>query len=163
MAGLLVLAATLVIRLLTHEDRLLTAATFLRYEDHGSIAILQITNLGQSKIVWACDASVLRRGRTNWFGGIVGDHVNPLEAHRGLEVRVPMKLLANSDVRPSSIKVRFERWQPQRWQSSFRYRVRFLLARWGIDTRPLNLDAILELPPADDIGAVSPTPPKPHE
>jgi hypothetical protein len=109
--ALVVLIAAIAALLLTttaeHNVGPPAAVSFLRYDDGGQTLVLQITNLGHFTVFYVCWASYsLDPGRTN-RASVLGDTAVGVEAHQALQLRIPMKILANSDVRPSSIKVHY--------------------------------------------------------
>ncbi len=137
---LVILVAALLMTIRARDTGPPAAVNFLRYEDDGQTAILQITNLSRSPVVYDCWAFYsLRAGRTNRMD-VLGDHVHGVEAHQGLELRIPMKILANSDVRPSSIQVRYGLREDQ-----FLARFRRLLRSLDASTKAERFEATFDL------------------
>jgi len=115
------------------------AVSFLRYEENGRAAILQITNFGSSPVFYSSEA-YFSNVASAWSSGrkfnliscsVFGDTAIGLQAHQVLELRVPMKLLANSDAAPSSVTVGY--WLPV---SPLQKRLGRLLRPLGFDAKP---------------------------
>ena len=119
--------------------------SFLRYEESGRSAILQITNLGSSPVFYSSQAyfsntvAASRRGHLI-SAGVVGDTAIGLQGHQALELRIPMKLLAKSDLAPSSISVNY--WLPE---SPLQKRLGRLLRPLGINTGVKRFTAKFDL------------------
>ena len=115
--------------------------SFIGYEDNGQAAVFQITNICRSPVLYSCRAYYsLRPGRTNYMDGVLGDLVHGVEPHEGLRLRIPMKILANSDVRPSSVQVRY-------WVREGQFRARFgrLLRSLGANAKTERFEATFDL------------------